>query len=269
MFDAPAFSYELGPPEFLNALMAVLIYTTGLVHFSIPMQPMPSNVLAVLQHPGRSSLELLGAALVTDVPGTIRHISRFSSLRELNLWLHKIADVDGLMNVDAPAWTLPCLVQLIVHMAGANRSHEQEMLRFLVRCSFTRLEIFAWLNLDSVAHWETQVLTDFLRRNVVLEHLTLRIIDIQGLALARVLAGTTCPLVSVMAPYLAEEPLGNPLSPRIEALALDCHWGDDSREDMVLGLWRLLDAILQYHKDTDALREIMIWRIAEEGPLFG
>jgi hypothetical protein len=226
---------------------------------------MPPSVLAVLQHPGRSQLKHLGAALCIDVPSQIRHISRFHGLQELRLWLPKIDNVDELIEDHTPAWTLPCLAVLDVRLEDSDLEHEQELLRFLVRCSFARPIHFSWINFDFVAQWETPALTDFLRRNLVLAHLNLRIIDTEGPALVQVLTETACPRVELIGPYLAEKPSETPLSPRIEELVLDCHWEGGFHEEWVPGVWRLLDAILQYHRDADALRQIMISHIAEEG----
>jgi hypothetical protein len=263
--EGPSFTSNHSP--FFVALTVFIVYATGLTVLDTRNRPVPSSVLAALQHPGRSPLRHLGIALYTEVPSTLSHISRFHQLRKLHLWLPMGDDRETLIQADAPAWTLPLLEELDVSIEEATSRHEQELLGFFVRCSFSGLRRFAWINSDSLSQWETETLAQLLDRNLTLTQLHLRLVDQTDLALARVLPHAACPHVTLIDPYLADQLEENPLSPCIEELVLVCHWERGFPENWMVGVWCLLDAILQYHREENALSRIVISKIS--GRSFG
>jgi hypothetical protein len=255
---------DTGPPDLVGPLTTLATYASKLVEFGLLKRPMPPSVLAVLQHPGRSQLTYLGLPLAINRHSTLEHVSRFCHLRDLQLWLYE--SEDDIKEISAPAWSFPCLTDLRVHIAECNSGDEQQLLGFLVRCSFPALQSFSWLNYTWCDGWEPHALTQFLRHNPTLTDLCLSIIDITEpplAPLARVLADAACPRVTLIGPCVAHTLPDNPLSTRVQELVLHCHW-ESLTEEWVLGLWQLLDAVLEHHRDTDALRRIVIAKITED-----
>jgi hypothetical protein len=189
------------------------------------------------------------------------HVSQFRYLRDLRLWLFD--SEDDITQINAPAWSFPCLTDLRVHIIEFISVDEQQLLGFLARCSFPALQCFSWLHYDWCDGWEPHALIQFLRHSPTLTDLCLSIIDITGALLAQVLANAVCPRVTLITPFVAQTLSDNPLSPRVQELVLHCDWGDLHGE-MLPGLWRLLDAVLEHHRDTDALRWIVIAKITED-----
>jgi hypothetical protein len=257
-------SYDhLGLPEVVSALTMLSIYATGLLRFEVSEGAVPLTVLALLQHPGRAQLTHIGLPLAINRHNMLEHVSRFRHLRDLRLWLFP----SGVNHpeISALAWSFSYLTDLRVHIDDFVNFEEQQLLGFLVLCSFPALRFFSWLNDDWCDGWEPDGLTQFLRHNPTITDLCLSIIDIKEAPLAplaRVLADAACPRVTIIGPFVAHTLPDNPLSNRVQELVLHCHWGDIP-EEWVSGLWRLLDAVLQHHRDTDALRRIVIAKITE------
>jgi hypothetical protein len=267
-FDVYRFVDDIGPPDLVSPLTTLVTYATNLVEFELLKRPMPPSVLAVLQYPGRSRLARLGTTLIVGFPSTIAHVSGFRDLQELHLWLPNRGDETlPLIAADASPWAFPRLAELRVHLQDFIGIHAQQLLAFLSRCSFVGLLHFSWINLDWTEAWDAHALTEFLQRNPTITDLRLRVMDSTTDAMAEVLSHTACPRVTVIGTGPEFNLTYNPLSARIQELILDCDLDTESEslDEWVYGGWILLDAILQYHRDTDSLRRIVIAKLTKDG----
>jgi hypothetical protein len=266
-FGTYRFVDDIGPPDLVSPLTTLVTYATNLVEFGLLNRPMPPSVLAVLQHPGRSRLAHLGTTLIVGFPSTIAHVSGFKDLQELHLWL-PIRDDETLPLVaaDASPWVFPRLAKLRVHIEESSAIHMQQLLNFLSRCSFVGLLHFSWINLDSTDAWSTYALTEFLQHNPTITDLRLRVMDNETNAITEVLSCVACPRVTVIEPGIDSGPPFTGLSPQIQELILECHveGQNDQIDEWVYGLWILLEAILEHHRDADSLRRVVIAKLSED-----
>jgi hypothetical protein len=251
---------DIGPPDLVSPLTTLASYASKLVEFELLKRPMPPGVLAVLQYPGRSRLARLGITLSGDYPTTIAHVSGFQYLQELHLWLPNCnGETKPFIAADASPWVLPRLAELRVHVQNAGDIDMQQLLGFLSRCSFEGLLCFSWINLDWTGGWDPQALTEFLQHNASITDLRLRIFDFATDPIIPVLSCAAYPRVTAIGPGTESEFWDNPLSPHTRELILET---ESENED---GVWDLLDAILQYHRDTDSLRRIVIAKWTTDG----
>jgi hypothetical protein len=258
---------DIGPPDLVSPLTTLVTYATNLVEFELLNRPMPPSVLAVLQHPGRPRLAHLGTTLIVGFPSTLAHVSGFKDLQKLHLWLPTGDDETlPLIAADASPWVFPRLAELRVHLQHSSEIHMDQLLGFLSRCSFVGLLHFSWIKFGWSDSWSTDALIEFLQHNATITDLRLCIIHPGANSISEVLSCVACPRVTVIGPGIDSGPPFTGLSPRIQELILECHVEvhKDQIDDWVDGLWILLEAILEHHRDADSLRRIVIAKLSED-----
>jgi hypothetical protein len=242
-------------PGYLGALTVLLLHMTGLVKFEMTTQAGSPMALSLLEYSGRSRLTHLKFALDVYSLELFILASRFHNLQELQLHLHESDNI--VTEVETAAWTLPHLADLRVLVKYAE---SKALFRFFSRCSFPSLRRFSWINSDdSMDTGDTRALAEFLLLHPSVTELEL---DVEHFALA--LPHAACIRVILIDPWLPDGLAEFSLSPDIAELVLDCYW-EGYFKDSVPGLWRLLEAILDQRRDTDALQRIVIAKITKEG----